>query len=271
MFRQCRMSRPPRWALLRICLTNTTGQRYSLGWLKSKKEGPFFVVVRISAWDTRKVLDRFPLTEDGWAGAWAALEKVDATEAQAVAGALRARLAEQAERERRSQVYELFAQAGRTAVFQALGVQVIRGGDTVYDIGYCNAALKTNFSRPLGPLAGAEAIVTDGAQAWSPGRAMFMPVGLVGLASKTKADAAVVFSDGTVHTVALDGNNAVREAQKEVVQFNALAGTATPQAENTGIDSDPAARLRKLQELRDANLLTQEEYETKRTEIINSL
>ena len=36
-------------------------------------------------------------------------------------------------------------------------------------------------------------------------------------------------------------------------------------------DSDPAVRLRKLQELRDANLLTQEEYETKRAEIISSL
>ena len=98
---------------------------------------------------------------------------------------------------------------------------------------------------------------------------MFLPIGLAGLATKTKADAAVVFPDGTVHTVALDGNNAVREAQKQVVQFNALAGAAAPTATETG--SDPAVRLRKLQELRDAGLLTQEEYETKRAEVINSI
>ena len=58
----------------------------------------------------------------------------------------------------------------------------------------------------------------------------------------------------------------VREAQKQVVQFNAMAGAAIPATPETS--SDPAARLRKLQELRNAGLLTQDEYETKRTEII---
>jgi hypothetical protein len=98
---------------------------------------------------------------------------------------------------------------------------------------------------------------------------MFLPISLAGLATKTKADAAVVFPDGTAHITSLDGNYAVREAQKQVVRFNALAGAATPTLTETG--SDPAARLRKLQELRDADLLTQEEYEAKRTEIINSI
>lgn len=113
-------------------------------------------------------------------------------------------------------------------------------------------------------------MVTDGARAWSPGRAMFMPIGLVSLATKTKADAAVVFPDGSVHSVALDGNAAVREAQKQVVQFNGLAGAAA-RAVTTPTDSDPAARLRKLRQLLDENLLTQEEYESKRIEIIDAL
>jgi hypothetical protein len=111
--------------------------------------------------------------------------------------------------------------------------------------------------------------VVPGPQAWSPGRAMFLPVGMAGLATNTKADAAVVFPDGTVHTVPLDGNYAVREAQKQVVQFNALAGAAAPKATENG--SDPATRLRKPQELLDAGLLTQDEYEARRTEIINSV
>ena len=113
-------------------------------------------------------------------------------------------------------------------------------------------------------------MVTDGSQAWSPGRAMFLPISFAGLATKTKADAAVVFPDGTVHTAPLDGNYAVREAQKQVVQFNALAGAAAvPASTETAID--PAVRLRKLRELLDAGLVDQEEYEAKRVEIINSI
>ena len=56
----------------------------------------------------------------------------------------------------------------------------------------------------LGALAGAEARLTDGSQAWSPGRAMFLPVGLAGLATKTKAAAFVIFADGKYHEAALE-------------------------------------------------------------------
>jgi hypothetical protein len=154
-------------------------------------------------------------------------------------------------------------------VFRALGVQVLESDGKVYTIGHYSPATKTDSSRLLGPLAGAQAIVTDGSQAWSPGRAMFMPIGLTGLATKTKADAVVVFPDGTFHTVPLDGNSAVREAQKQAVQFNALAGALAPAVPETG--SDPAVKLRKLQELWQEGLLTQEEYETKRAEVINSI
>jgi hypothetical protein len=153
--------------------------------------------------------------------------------------------------------------------FRALGVQVLAGDNEVYTIGFHDDATQTNTSRTLGPLAGAQAMVTDGAQAWSPGRAMFLPIGLAALATKTKVDAAVVFPDGAVHIMPLDGNYAVREAQRQVVQFNALAGASAPAATETG--GDPATRLRKLQELRDAGLLTQDEYETKRAEIIESI
>lgn len=218
-----------------------SGQRYTLGWQDARKEGHCFVVVRTNVMK-EKILDRFPLTEDGWARAWAALVKLDAGAAQAVAKAVRERRAAQTARtteiERQAQVYEAFVSAQGPKVFRSLGVQVLASEDKVYTIGYHNATTKTNNSRLLGPLAAAQAMVTDGSQAWSPGRAMFMPIGLTGLATKTKADAAVIFADGTVHTAALDGNNAVREAQKQVVQFNALAGASAP--EGTEIGSDPA-------------------------------
>jgi hypothetical protein len=166
-------------------------------------------------------------------------------------------------------MYEALVKTGGATVFRWLGVQILAGDDKVYSIGSHNIAMKINTSRQLGLLAGAQAMVTDGAQAWSPGRAMFMPVSFAGLATKTKADAAVVFSDGSVHLTSLDGNNAVREAQREVVQFNALAAAVAP-APPAAV-SDPAVRLRKLQELRDTGLMTQDEYEAKRAEIINSI
>jgi hypothetical protein len=250
-----------------------SGQRYTLGWHDTKKDGPCFIVARLTAMGSIKVLDRFPLTEDGWAQAWAALVKLDAGAAEVVADRVQELLATgavyKAERDRQTRVFEAFVNAGGTTVFRWLGVQVLVRDSKVYTIGSQDPGAKTNTSQLLGPLAGAEAMVTDGSQAWSPGRAMFLPVAFAGLATKTQADAAVVFPDGTVHTVSLDGNLAVREAQKQVVQFNALAGASAPAAMEPA--TDPAVRLRKLQELRDAGLLTQEEYEAKRVEIINSI
>jgi hypothetical protein len=72
-------------------------------------------------------------------------------------------------------------QGGHTepdATFPALGVQV--RGQAV------EAYAAPVGAGALGPLAGAEARLTDGSQAWSPGRAVFLPVGLAGLATKTR-------------------------------------------------------------------------------------
>jgi len=241
--------------------------RYTLGW-QDGRGGPWFVVVRIG-FMSDKVVDRFPLTADGWAEAWAALVRLDADAARAVAEQLEERLAADTGTGRQARMYEAVVKAGGATVFRWLGVQVLAGDDNVYSIGSHDTVLKINTSRRLGPLAGAQAMVTDGAQAWSPGRAMFLPISLAGLATKTQADAAIVFPDGTVHLTSLDGNNAVREAQRQAVQFNALTAAAAPPSTETGVD--PAVRLRKLQELRDAGLLTQDEYETKRAEVINSI
>src|SRR5216683_1257890 len=88
-----------------------SGQRYTLGWQDIGKAGPCFVLVRSGVMGD-KVLDRFPLTEDGWDRAWAALVKLDAGAAQAVANKIQellaAHAAQMAEKERRAQLYEAF-------------------------------------------------------------------------------------------------------------------------------------------------------------------
>lgn len=143
------------------------------------------------------------------------------------------------------------------AVFPALGVQV--RGAVVEAYGAPTGAAA------LGALAGAEARLTDGSQAWSPGRALFLPVGLAGLATKTKAAAFVIFADGKYHETELNGNAAVREAQAQAVKFNLLAATLTPPVQQ---QDDVQAILRKLTSLHDEGLLTDEEFAAKRAEVI---
>ena len=143
------------------------------------------------------------------------------------------------------------------AVFPALGVQV--RGAVVEDYGAPQGAAA------LGSLAGAEARLTDGSQAWSPGRAFFVPVGLAGLATKTKAAAFVIFADGKYHETELDGNAAVRDAQAQAVKFNLLAAIPAPPVQQ---QDDIEATLRKLASLHDDGLLTDDEFAAKRAEVI---
>jgi len=172
-----------------------------------------------------------------------------------------------AEQERRATLYETYARAGIVMVFRALGVQILACDDVVYTIGNHDPLTQTNSSRPLGLLAGAEAMVTDGLP--SRGRPALLPLAATALDAKVVADAAVVFPDGTVHIRALHGNIEVRKAQKQVARFNALAGAAASEA--TEMDPGHVVRLQNLHGRREAGLLSREEYAAKRAEIIASL
>jgi hypothetical protein len=250
------------------------GLTYSLGWQSGRKAGRSFVVMRLGAWSD-KVVQCFPLTEEGWGQAWASLVSLDPDAAKSVARAVESRATSdagnKAEIGRQARVYDAFVRAGQSrAIFRVLGVQVLPGTQEVYSVGTHDPSAKTNTSRLLGPLAGAEALVTDGSQAWSPGRAMLMPVALTAIATKTVAHAAVVFVDGSVHTAQLNGNSVVRNAQLEVVQFNALAGATESRAAESPAN-DPAAKLTTLKDLLDAGLISQAEYDAKRAEVIKSI
>jgi hypothetical protein len=91
--------------------------------------------------------------------------KLDPDAARAVAAELKARLAKVVEEERQSRMFQVIARAGQATAFRAIGVQILPGDETVYTVGFHSLVLRTNSSRPLGALAGAEALVTDGAQA----------------------------------------------------------------------------------------------------------
>jgi Short C-terminal domain len=62
--------------------------RYNLGWQDHRKPGPSFVVTRNSRLGAIRIVERFPLTEQGWTGAWRTLSGRDARAAVALAAQL---------------------------------------------------------------------------------------------------------------------------------------------------------------------------------------
>ena len=174
-----------------------------------------------------------------------------------------------AEKGRRATLYERFARARAVTILGALGVQILADNDTVYTIGSHDPLTQTNSSQLLGLLGGAEAMVTDGSPGRGPGHAEFWPLSLTGGSTEAVASAVIVFPAGTVHVHPLHDSGEIRAAQKQIMQFNTLAGTAAP--EISPMNAGRAARLRELQELWEAGLLSQEEYDAKRAEIIASI
>lgn len=60
-------------------LADDAGIRHSIGWQDDRRAGPGFVVARKRSTGRAKIIERFPLTEEGWASAWQALADVDET------------------------------------------------------------------------------------------------------------------------------------------------------------------------------------------------
>jgi hypothetical protein len=190
-----------------------------------------------------KVLDRFPLTADGWAQAWAAVVGLDAGAAQAVAERVQELLAadavQTAEMERQAQVYEAFENAGRVTVFRRLGVQVLVGDGKVFTIGSHNATTKTDSSRLLGPLAGAEAWVDadngegfDGYDVTASLAKLMRPGGSPLPGTQAQGTSTVLCANGEKHQTKVYGfTSALRRVQREVAAFNAMVAAPSGGAE----------------------------------------
>jgi hypothetical protein len=85
----------------------------------------------------------------------------------------------------------------------------------------------------------------------------FGPLGLAALASG-QAVAYIAFSDGTLHETAVKGNKDLRQAELDVVRFNALAASSQP-AE--GFAGDAALHL--------SGMLDDEEFRAAKARIIH--
>jgi hypothetical protein len=144
------------------------------------------------------------------------------------------------------------------------------------------------FSLPaLGPLEGAHAEITDATKAQMVRAGLAAGItsgvtlgavlgpfalapGAIGLLRKNTAVAFVVCTNGKVHEKKLNGTTEIRAAQSDTVKFNALAGSAD---QPVAAPTPPTAgeRLAEVTRLHDQNLLTDEEFQAKRAEIISQL
>lgn len=71
------------------------GERYAIGWQRfaADKGGPAYVTARRGILGGRRVLERYPLTDDGWARAWAAFARRDPATAEKTRAVLATRRA----------------------------------------------------------------------------------------------------------------------------------------------------------------------------------
>src|SRR5215475_745126 len=74
------------------------GDRYAIGWQQfpDKKGGRAYVIARRGILGGRRVVERYPLTADGWARAWTSLARLDPATAAKTRAALERRVADRA-------------------------------------------------------------------------------------------------------------------------------------------------------------------------------
>jgi hypothetical protein len=118
-------------------------------------------------------------------------------------------------------------------VFRRLGVQVLVGDGKVFTIGSHNATTKTDSSRLLGPLAGAEAWVdADNGKGFdgydvTASLAKLMRFGRFGGSPlpgiQAQGTSTVLCANGEKHQTKVYGfTSALRRVQREVAAFNAM-------------------------------------------------
>ncbi len=185
-----------------------------------------------------------------------------------------AAMRQRTEEQKRTAKQERGSGHGRRLIFPGLGVAVRDG--LVYRWNLIEGHL-------LGELTGAQAEITDptkaqmiraGLASGATLGALIGPVALLpGVLRKSKAVAFVSFVDGIVHERKLDGNMAIRSAQRDAVKFNAMVAASQPAQEPQSPAAPRAAtdRLAEVTCMHDDGLLTDEEYQAKRAEIIGEI
>ena len=270
----------------------------TIGWHfhQQGNDEPAFVILRRSALGSLKVVENFPLTEDGWAKAWQSLAKQNPAAVPKVLTTLAARQAAAVRLNRDAQ--ETDELDARTLVslrgVAYLGGYVPATGISAgqrYDVRFLEDRLWVLPWRQAEVLAevlysqiedveidGPGLVKTGGGFAGGgfgvQGAAEGMAIAAVLNTLTTRTSITTILRiQGTgcelflLHTKATPAQLRI-DLSRPLAAIRSTQAPAASATTETG--SDPATRLRK-QELQDAGLLTRDEYEMKRTEIINSI
>jgi hypothetical protein len=257
-----------------------------VGWRFRSKGDPAFMIMRRTGFGSRKVLESFPLTEDGWGAAWQSLVRQNPAAIPRVLAELEAREERQrardqraalaAERERLREEHRLLEQqwlAASSVKLPDLGVTLWEGAVYAY--------YRKMLGRMLGPVTGAHVEVVTGPsreRVRSAGRRLndtvadtllFGPVGLLSAYSGPKFLGVAVFTfpDGSFWEKGLPDKPALARARAEAVRFNAMAGKPAEDAAQAG--EGVAAELERLTALHDSGALDDEEFRAAKARIIH--
>jgi len=263
-------------------------ERSGIGWQDNRKAGPCFVVARYTAVGTTKVVERFPMTEDGWARAWRALTRLDPEVARAVAARLAARAAAERARADLARLDADSACSLRGVIFlggYAAGAALAAGAS--YDLRFLGNRLGVFPHQVPGVVieiayGDVEALDIGGpglVKRWSPGgqAALTWLLGLPGAVlavSTTKIQTIVRIHAADCELFFLDTQQLADALRIELsVPLKAIRNARSAPAGNTEhpeptAPESIAGQLTRLASMLDAGLLTRSEFDHLKTKLI---
>jgi hypothetical protein len=263
-----------------------TGMKYGLGWIQrsERRGGPCFLIVRVTFTENIRTVERFPLTDAGWARAWKALVKLDKYAAARTLDVLAARDRTAA---RRAEMAEL---TGQTVAVMP-GVSYIPGsgelpgldGGSRIDVRFL--AGRVVFAAPGSPRVLAEFSYPDvaaveishaRARRWTPGQqaalgfAFGLEIGMMA-SQATRIKTVVRFETGDCELFLVDEQTQPDElrmrlspalwAIREARETAGRPGLADGAAAGAGDPASVVDQLAKLAGLLESGLLTREEFD----------
>jgi hypothetical protein len=273
-----------------------TGMKHGLGWIErpERRGGPCFLIVRVTFTENLRTVERFPMTDAGWARAWKALVKLDRHAAGRTLAVLAARDRAAA---RRAEMAELTAQtvAVMPDVSYIPGSGELPGLDAGSRVDVRFLASRVVFAAPGSPRVLAEFSYQDvavveisraRARRWTPGQqaALGLAFGLeVGMlaSQSTRIKTVVRFETGDCELFVVDEQTqpdelrmrlspalwAIRGAREAAGRPGpadspaAVAGGAEAGGAGAGGAASVVDQLAKLASLLESGLLTREEFD----------
>jgi hypothetical protein len=275
------------------------GSRYSIGWQgwPEKKGGPGFVTLRRGAMGSHKVLNRYPLTDEGWAEAWREITAFEPATAEQVRDVLSQRAAadrafQELQRLNDGSLAYLrevpylggFVPRAELAAGKPYDVRFLEDRIAVFPPGGIKPLAKVPYSQVAAVEVGGPGLTKSGGGFVGGGFGVAGAVEGMAIASVLNALTTRVKIKTVIRVEATQAElfflHTLIEPEALRIELSRALGAirqAKPVPSEPGGGEDrphqksAAERLVEVTRLHDAGLLTDEEYRAKRAEIISQL